>query len=256
MNAYSLSLKPTTRKISNFAGMLSKWLPQRSAGAPRLQLLWREGASLAAINLARFPRHNSHQATPLGINGGGRKVVILPGFMASDESTLRLRRSLTVSGFDVYGSQMGRNGGLTAESIEQLRDVIAPIAGDGPVALVGWSLGGLLAREYAKLYPAQVSKVITLGSPFSGCPRANNVWRLYEYVAGYKVDCPPIAVTLHEKPPVPTIAFWSPRDGIIGQSAARGQEHESDRQIELDCGHMEFMTDENAFRQIARAILD
>ncbi len=236
------------RKFPRFAAVAA---PKRSPGAPPMKLLWREGASLAYIKLTA----SLAKAVPLGVHGGGQKIVVLPGFMASDRSTARLRQCLSASGFDVHGWGMGFNRGLNEDTIAHLRLLVEPLAADGPVTLVGWSLGGLLAREYAKCYSEHVAKVITLGSPFSGCPRANNVWRLYEFVAGYKVDSPPMAVTLHEKPPVPTIAFWSSRDGVIGQNAARGMPGESDQRIELDCGHMAFIADKKAFRKIAAAIL-
>ena len=58
-----------------------------------------------------------------------------------------------------------------------------------------------------------------MGSPFSGDPRSNNVWRLYEWVAGHPVDEPPIETDLAEKPPVPTLALWSRRDGIVSIAA-------------------------------------
>lgn len=223
----------------------------RSPGAPPMKLLWREGASLAYIKLTAAMA----KPVPLGVDGGGRKIIVLPGFMASDRSTARLRACLSASGFDVHGWGMGMNRGLNADIIAHLRRVVEPIAAGGPVTLVGWSLGGLLAREYAKHHSEHIAKVITLGSPFSGCPRANNAWRLYEFVAGYKVDSPPIAAVLHEKPPVPTVAFWSARDGVVGQDAARGNPGEADQRIELDCGHMEFVANHAVFRQIAAAIL-
>ena len=40
------------------------------------------------------------------------------------------------------------------------------------------------------------------------------------------------------KPPVPTLAFWSRRDGIVAPSAARGRDHEIDRAIEIDTYHV------------------
>jgi hypothetical protein len=78
-----------------------------------------------------------------------------------------------------------------------------------------------------------------LGSPFSQDPHLNNVWRLYEWVAGHKVDQPPIERN-SAKPPVPTLAFWSRKDGIIAPAAARGEPHETDKAVELDCNHMAF----------------
>jgi len=104
--------------------------------------------------------------------------------------------------------------------------------------LVGWSLGGIFARELAKPRPELVRLVVTLGSPFSGDPRANNAWRIYELLNDHPVDRPLIASDLAEKPPVPTVAVWSPRDGIVAPVAARRQRHESDRQVQLNERHL------------------
>lgn len=109
-----------------------------------------------------------------------------------------------------------------------------------PVALVGWSLGGLYARELAKRHPLCVSKVITMGSPFSGSPRANNVWRVYQAITGHSVDAPPIEADLAAKPPVETIALWSANDGAIGPRSAAGKPGERDRAIALRCTHSGF----------------
>jgi pimeloyl-ACP methyl ester carboxylesterase len=108
-----------------------------------------------------------------------------------------------------------------------------------PIVIVGWSLGGLFGREFARYHPDEVKAVITLGSPFSGDPKQNNVWKLYERVAGHAVDDPPLP-RITEKPPVPHLAIWSRRDGLIAPRAARGLEHERDKEVELDCHHMAF----------------
>jgi pimeloyl-ACP methyl ester carboxylesterase len=100
--------------------------------------------------------------------------------------------------------------------------------------VVGWSLGGLFARELARACPERVCAVVTLGSPFSGDPKQNNVWRLYERVAGHKVDAPPLP-RITDKPPVPHLALWSRKDGLIAPRAARGLEGERDEAVELDC---------------------
>lgn len=112
-------------------------------------------------------------------------------------------------------------------------------AGEG-VVLLGWSLGGLYARELAKRSPDKVAKVITMGSPFSGDRRANNAWRLYQLVTGHSVDSPPIDADLSVKPPVPTAALWSPRDGIVSPRSSCGRPGERDRAIALRCTHMGF----------------
>jgi hypothetical protein len=95
--------------------------------------------------------------------------------------------------------------------------------------------------------------VVTLGSPFSGDPHANNVWRLYEWVAGHKVDDPPIPRDT-SKPPVPTLAIWSRQDGIVAVSAARGLAEESDTAVELSCRHMAFGVSRRAADQVVREI--
>ena len=95
--------------------------------------------------------------------------------------------------------------------------------------------------------------VITLGTPFSGDPRQNTVWRLYERVAGHKVDEPPIP-RITDKPPVPHLALWSRRDGLIAPRAARGLDHERDKEVELSCHHMAFGVSNRAARDVVREI--
>src|SRR3546814_2937249 len=82
------------------------------------------------------------------------------------------------------------------------------------------------------LLPQAVEQVITLGSPFSGDLRANRAWRLYERVAGHRIDTPPIEVRLHEKPPQRTVALWSRLDGIVSAHTSRGLPGEVDEAVD------------------------
>lgn len=237
-------------RFSSTPGLTS--VAAASSGAPGFPLLAREALSFAYMRTsAAFAG-----TVPIDCAGDGRPVMILPGFMASDQSTSRLRLSLCDAGFNAHGWGLGRNKGIKADIFERLDERFSKLECDAPLTLVGWSLGGLIAREYAKYAPHHVAKVVTLGSPFSGDPRSNNAWRLYEFVAGHKVDAPPINVTLSKKPPVPTCAFWSSNDGVVAPHSARGQRHESDRQIELDCSHMAFVARPDAIRAIAKAIIE
>ncbi len=219
--------------------------------APPLRLLARELAGFA------YTRTRATFAPPvaLDVEGNGCEVVVLPGFLASDRTTARLRRSLDQAGFRAHGWGLGRNGGVSVDLFEQLDRQFDRKGIDRPATLVGWSLGGVIAREYAKRRPNRVARVITLGSPFSAHPRANNAWRVYEFVAGHKVDNPPVEAVLHEKPPVPTFAFWSARDGVVAPDAARGRLGEVDHATQLDCSHMAFIADPDAIRAVARAIV-
>lgn len=180
--------------------------------------------------------------------------MLVPGFLANDRTTLGLQRAFAEAGYRVTGWGLGINKGISAAAFERLLARIEAFAGGGRIVLVGWSLGGIYAREAAKRRPDLVSKVVTLGSPFSGDRRANNVWRLYERVAGHKVDQPPIEGDPAEKPPVPTLALWSRRDGIVAVCAARGEEGERDRALELDCSHMGFAVSGRAFPKVVAAV--
>jgi pimeloyl-ACP methyl ester carboxylesterase len=184
----------------------------------------------------------------------GPKLMVVPGFLANDHTTLGLQRALAAAGYRVTGWDLGMNRGATPEMLERLARRIQRFGGGGKIILVGWSLGGIFAREVAKLRPDLVEKVVTMGSPFSGDPRGNNVWRLYEWIAGHKVDDPPIKTDLAEKPPVPTLALWSRHDGIVSIASARGLPNESDRQVELDCSHMGFAVSGRAYPQIIAAL--
>ena len=182
--------------------------------------------------------------------------MVVPGFVANDRTTLGLQRALGEAGYRVTGWGMGLNTGVKPDTLDRLAGRIAAFGGGEKVILVGWSLGGIFAREVAKVRPDLVAKVVTMGSPFSGDPHANNVWRLYELIAGHKVDNPPIDSVLGEKPPVPTLAIWSRRDGIVAVASARGEPGESDRQVELDCSHMGFAVSGRAYPKIVAALKD
>ena len=188
--------------------------------------------------------------------GDGRKVLVLPGFLAGDGTTATLRRTLNRAGYRAHGWELGRNVGVSDALLGGIEARLAEVRGDGgKVVLIGWSLGGLYAREIAKRQPESVERVVTLGTPFSGDPRSNNnMWRLYERVAGHGVDRPPIDVVLHEKPPVPTFALWSPRDGIVTPAASRGQPGETDAAIRVDCLHIAFTSAPEALSAILQVL--
>jgi hypothetical protein len=184
----------------------------------------------------------------------GPPLMVIPGFLATDRTTLGLQKALAAAGYRVTGWGMGLNRGVQADTLERIVGRIEAFGGGRKVILVGWSLGGIYAREAAKLRPDLVAKVVTLGSPFSGDRRSNNVWRLYELVAGHPVDDPPIKADPAVKPPVPTLALWSRRDGIVSVCTARGEEGESDERLELDCSHMGFAVSARAYPKIVEAV--
>lgn len=192
-----------------------------------------------------------------GVRGQGRAVMVIPAFLANDIPTRHLRRTLEHHGFRAFRWEQGINAGARAGKFARLLeriDAIAREAPDGKVALVGWSLGGLYARELAKRRPDEVSLVVTMGTPFSGGLRRNNAWKLYEAVNDHDVDHPPVRVEAGEKPPVRTVAIWSPRDGIVAPASARGREEERDEEIEVGCRHNELVSHPQALRALVRVL--
>ena len=183
---------------------------------PNPLLLLAEGRALleVGLGLATAPLFR------LAPRGDGHPVLVLPGFMASDRSTGHLRDVLTKLGHAAEGWDLGRNTGGIARLRELLfarLDALAQKTGRR-VSLVGWSLGGVLARDLALHRPAYIRQVITLGSPFSGDIGANNVRRLYEMVAGEPIRRRPDAAhvaRLAGDLGMPATAIFSKTDGVV-----------------------------------------
>jgi pimeloyl-ACP methyl ester carboxylesterase len=159
--------------------------------------------------------------------GDGHPVMVLPGFTASDDSTGLLRRYLRSIGYDARPWNLGRNMGLrgAGRSDDLHREVARLQAETGrKVSLIGWSLGGVHARNLAKRSPQHIRQVISLGSPFGGSPRATAVWRLYKTSNDVRVD-PEfvdryISQTVTPPPDLPCTAVYSRTDGIVAWQIA------------------------------------
>jgi pimeloyl-ACP methyl ester carboxylesterase len=181
-----------------------------------------------------------------------RVVVLLPGFGTSPWRMRYMAHQLERAGHKAKRWGMGFNLGVTPDLFDSLSRRIAAVREryGQPVVLVGWSLGGVFARELAKRQPEAIAKVITMGSPFSGSPYDNNAWRIYHLVAGHPVDAPPVEAQLAVKPPVETVAIWSPRDGIVAPRASCGRPGERDRAIAVRCTHVGFPNSPDCIRAV------
>ena len=150
--------------------------------------------------------------------GDGQPVLVLPGLIASDRSTAPLRASLSALGYPTYGWDMGRNlgplPGVEQGMIKRVDELYEKYG--RKVSLVGWSLGGIYARQLAKMMPEKIRQVVTLGSPFNGDPRATNAWKVYQFTSGHKVDDRDrhMGGAIAKAPDVPTTAIYSKSDGI------------------------------------------
>jgi pimeloyl-ACP methyl ester carboxylesterase len=174
--------------------------------------------------------------------GDGHPVLVLPGLMSSDLATLPMRRFLTGRGYAPYGWGFGTNLGLRGALETDMADLLGAIAGrhGRKVSLVGISLGGIYARQLAKVFPDCVRAVITLGSPFAGGPRSTHGWRVYEWACGKSVDSRDehMGGPVRPPPPVPTTAIFSRTDGICAWQSCMEVASPISESIEVTGSHI------------------
>lgn len=208
----------------------------RSDGAPGLMRMamelrapWEFGAALAALPFAA--------AAP---RGDGHPVIVFPGLAAGDLTTVVMRRFLSDRGYAVHaweqGLNLGPRPGVLEECIAQVRYLYARHG--RRVSLVGWSLGGVYARELAKMLPDAVRSVVTLGAPFTGNHLTSNAWRAYQMLSGEgDIDAARFAA-LKQTPPVPTTSIYSRTDGVVAWQCSVETETARSENIEVQASHM------------------
>jgi len=177
----------------------------------------------------------------LAPRGDGHPVLVLPGLVASDVSTRPLRSFLRSRGYAVRGWGQGRNLGLRDGVQESMIDLVREMTDQHgrKVSLVGWSLGGLYARQLAKMMPDRVRSVISLGSPFASGPKSTNAWRVYEFASGRRADEADerFGGMLAQTPPVPTTAIFSRTDGICAWQGCMEKTTAQSESIEVESSH-------------------
>ncbi|GAP34716.1 alpha/beta hydrolase [Piscinibacter sakaiensis] len=190
---------------------------------------WEWAAMLAATPwLRRLPK------------GDGHPVLVYPGLGANDLSTAPLRGFLRHRGYPAHGWKQGFNFGPRVGVLEAARERLERLwqRYQQPLSLIGWSLGGIYARELAKEFPDRVRSVITLGTPFAGHPRATNAWRFYEFVSGQGAPHPEQLAAIRQAPPVPTTSIYSRTDGVVAWHCSVDQAGPRVENIELHASHV------------------
>lgn len=204
---------------------------------PSLKLLLGESRALLAYGRYLMKGMDRSQLP----RGEGQPVLVLPGFGASDVSTRPLRRALTKLGYCVYGWAQGTNLGMNQQRRELLfsqLEMIHARHGQG-VALVGWSLGGVFARELARLKPELVSQVFTMGSPINGDPDGNNVSSLFRLFNPGKMPSDRQAFEARiPAPPVRCTAIYTRQDGIVAWRCCLENETPSTENVEVQGTHV------------------
>ncbi len=172
--------------------------------------------------------------------GDGHPVLVFPGMGANDATTVPLRHLLKKLGYVTHAWGQGLNLGPRPGVLERSADDIRALADKHgqPVSLIGWSLGGIYARELAKLHPDLARCVITLGTPFTGHPRATNAWRIYELLSGNKVGNGDVMEQIRVAPPVPTTSIFSRSDGIVAWRCSLNEPSPLAENIEVPASHV------------------
>jgi pimeloyl-ACP methyl ester carboxylesterase len=178
--------------------------------------------------------------------GDGHPVLVLPGFLANEMSTHHLRATLRRLGYWAHDWKLGRNLGLRPGVQEQIRARVEQVAEQHgrPMSIIGWSLGGIFAREIARQSPDHVRQVITLGSPFRGNHTASRAWRTYVALNRRNLHLSPMgeaARVARARPlDLPTTCIYSKRDGIVAWECCTSLPAPLTENIEVDSTHLGF----------------
>jgi pimeloyl-ACP methyl ester carboxylesterase len=210
--------------------------PVATLAPPSAALMLMEGRALSEFSAFWLMR----PWLSVTARGDGHPVLVLPGLLADDTSTHALRGFLNSHGYKAHGWKQGRNRGLQGtlevDMLARIEELFARHGGR-KVSLVGWSLGGLYARQLAKLAPDKVRCMISLGSPFAGSPKSTNAWRAYEWANGSKADDQMLPAGLAEVPPVPATSIFSRTDGICAWQGCLNPDGPTSENIEVDGSH-------------------
>jgi pimeloyl-ACP methyl ester carboxylesterase len=176
--------------------------------------------------------------------GDGHAILVLPGWLGDDASTLVLRSFLRLRGHRALGWKQGRNLGPRPVTVQRLRERVRALHAYGgrTVSLLGWSLGGVYARELAREMPELVRSVVTLASPFQIDPRRRSLWPDAELRG------------TGEPPPVPSTAVYSVSDGIVPPLWCREREGALTENVEVPGSHIGMGFNPLAFYVVAERL--
>jgi len=218
--------------------------PDRSRRPPARRLLT-EGWSY----LTDHPPPPAPESLP---DGGGRPVLVIPAFLTGDAFTADLRRFLDRCGFRTFAAGLGVNWGPTPRMLDGLAARLRDLhRAHGPVALIGVSLGGILARNLAYDWPAEISHVVTLASPFR-LPTASSVEPIVRLFAGhYSGDVSP--TRLLTQLPVPSTMIVALDDGVVATESCFVEEDGAEV-VEVRGPHVTLPSHPDALRAIVRRL--
>jgi pimeloyl-ACP methyl ester carboxylesterase len=203
--------------------------------------------------LARFPLHAFSLA--MVPRGNGSPVMVIPGLMTGDGSTAMLRGFLRSINYRVHGWGGGVNRGDVVRMVRETTARVEQLAENRgePVRLVGWSLGGVIAREIARRRPDIVHSVVTMGTPVVGGPKHTAFGPMYERAFGPGVNTIEARIAANNRTPirVPVTAIYSRNDNIVAWEACLDDEAAGTEHVEVRTTHSGFGFSPDVFRIVA-----
>ncbi|MCB1692760.1 MAG: alpha/beta hydrolase [Pseudomonadales bacterium] len=192
--------------------------------------------------------------------GDGASVLVLPGFMADDSSTALLRAFLVSIGYDARAWELGTNRRRMLDFLAPVTDRIARLSRDGrtPVRLVGWSRGGIIAREVARDRPDLVDRVITIGTPVKGGTSASSIGQWVRRETGMTpVEMSDLLRARQSKPiRVPIRAIYSRYDGVVAWRACVDDSSPDVQHFEIRGSHVGMGSNVEVFRLLPELLAD
>jgi pimeloyl-ACP methyl ester carboxylesterase len=207
---------------------------KRTFTAPPPSALFNEALTPLQFSLLLLQAPRLAQAP----KGRGERVLVWPGFGAGNSSTIVLRNFLRFLGYRPQGWSLGTNNGDVLNTLEQLKEDLLAEQSAEPVFLIGWSLGGYLAREVARDCPDKVKHVVTLGSPVVGGPKYTSVAGAFSS-RGESIDEIERLVDARYDIPltVPVTAIYSKADGIVSWEACIDDRSPEVEHVEVFSSH-------------------
>ena len=202
---------------------------------PSRSLLFLEGRAFLEL-AALLPAYPVLRRAP---RGDGHPVLVLPGFLAGDFSTRALRAFLRDRGYGAHAWKLGRNLGPSPELIEGMVERLRELRRryDRAVSLIGWSLGGVYARELARRFPSDVRQVITMASPFRDLSATSVPPVLQRFGGRHRAASDEDRARLREPIPVPTTAIYSKTDGVAAWRSCLETPGPLSENIEVESSH-------------------
>jgi predicted esterase YcpF (UPF0227 family) len=175
--------------------------------------------------------------------GNGQAVMLVPGYLADDHSMRPLGAYLKYLGYDVYYTELGRNMGKVNTDMMRLGERVESVfqaLNAEKVTLIGWSLGGVLTREVARLFPDVVQQVLTMGTPIVGGPKFTSVGKRYAMLNN--IDLEEFELDVHQRNAIgltqPVTSIYSKSDGVVGWQASVDIYNQQAINIEVNSSHM------------------